>query len=333
MLLLGALFIPSSPSFPQGMVIDHTCTDLGTIPGEWITQAKSYLHIAYQHTSHGSQLVTGMNALEGYPSFGDTYDWEDDGVPATALDMDDGGIPGAVDDLSQGDYIDGYGVTPWVTSTRNLLNNPANSHLNVIIWSWCSINGHNIDRYLDNMEILVSEYPGVTFVFMTGHAEGQGEGGFIHAANEQIRSHCAAYGRVLYDFADIESYDPDGVYYYDMPMWDDLYYNPERTDNWGEEWCLANDGSELELITTGDGVPGYGGCESCAHSDGPGNLARINCVLKGRAAWWMFARLAGWDSGTMPRRINFQPSGSALPSGYSRDSGDYFIAARGYGWQ
>lgn len=169
------------------------------------------------------------------------------------------------------------------------------------------------------MEILVSEYPGVTFVFMTGHAEGQGEGGFIHTANEQIRQHCSDYGRLLFDFADIENYNPDGSYYYDLPMWDDLDYNPGRTNNWGQEWCLANDGSELEMLTTGDGVSGYSGCGSCAHSDGPGNLARINCVLKGRAAWWMFARIAGWDGGSGPtptptRTATITPTASVTPT-------------------
>ncbi len=50
-----------------------------------------------------------------------------------------------------------------------------NSHINVIMWSWCSINDHDAQRYVDNMEILIAEYPDVDFVFMTGHAEGQGE--------------------------------------------------------------------------------------------------------------------------------------------------------------
>lgn len=156
----------------EPLIIDHTCTDLSRIPDEWIENAKNNLHIVYQHTSHGSQLITGMNALENFPEFGSKYEWSDNG--ASGLDLDDYGIPGCAD-LSQGDWIDENGVTPWVTATRNLLDNPANSHVNVVIWSWCSIDMHNAQRYVDNMEILVSEYPDVTFVFMTGHAQGQSE--------------------------------------------------------------------------------------------------------------------------------------------------------------
>ena len=285
--ILMLALVPAASA--AAVIIDHTCTDLSQIPDAEIEQAKSNLHFAYQHTSHGSQLVTGMNALKNFPSFGTKYEWSDDG--SAGLDLDDYGIPGCAD-LSQGDWIDGNGVTPWVTATRNLLDNPANYHVNVIMWSWCSINGHNITRYLENMELLVAEYPNVDFVFMTGHAEGQGEGGFIYAANQQIRQHCIDNDRILFDFADIESYDPDGNYYYDKPMWDDLDYNQSRTNNWGLEWCSANVGSELEQLTTGNDVAGYGGCGNCAHSGSAGSGETLNCVLKGRAVWWMIAGLA-----------------------------------------
>ena len=281
------------PVVTDGWVIDHTATHLASIPADAIEQVKNTLHIAYQHTSHGSQLITGMNCLENYPDYAGVYSRDDSGQDANAVDLDDYGIPGCPD-LSQGDSIDEHGVTPWVTATRALLDNPANAHVNVIVWSWCSINGHDAQRYVDNMEILVAEYPAVHFVFMTGHSEGQGEDltvNSVHYNNELIRAHCEANNRWLFDFADIEAYDPDGTYFWDRAMSDNLNYDG---GNWGVEWCAANPDHELTKLTTGAGVDDYSGCSGCAHSDSP-SQANLNCVLKGRAAWHLWARLAGWE--------------------------------------
>ena len=45
------------------MIIDHTCCDISAVPKSAIQDAIDNLHICYGHTSHGSQLTTGMDNL------------------------------------------------------------------------------------------------------------------------------------------------------------------------------------------------------------------------------------------------------------------------------
>ena len=58
---------PASASAPlatrETIIVDHTTTDLAAIPEEWLTRAKE-LRLHYAHTSHGSQLVTGITQLQ-----------------------------------------------------------------------------------------------------------------------------------------------------------------------------------------------------------------------------------------------------------------------------
>ena len=48
------------------MIIDHSCCDISTVPTNWVRAARDNLVIAYGHTSHGSQLVSGMDGLVGF---------------------------------------------------------------------------------------------------------------------------------------------------------------------------------------------------------------------------------------------------------------------------
>jgi hypothetical protein len=284
------------------------------IPDAWIAKAKEVLHIAYNHTSHGSQLITGMNALEAYPAFGDKYAWSDTtSGDSDSLSLDDRGMP-SPPDLSQGDVdSDGDGIADWAETTYTYLVDPSHYHVNVIMWSWCNISGHDIDRYLNSMEWLIEQFAEggsharaadhpVKFVFMTAHANGGGENDSSDTPNKQIRAHMAAHDRILFDFSDIENYDPDNNYFLDKRLNDTLNYDNtppydsgSRSANWASDYLTRHDDGELDRLTHGNGVAGYSGAGSCAHSNDHSNDSRLNCVLKGRGVWYLFARLAGWN--------------------------------------
>jgi len=253
----------------EPIIIDHTCTDLSQIPSYWIEQAKQYLRLSYGHTSHGSQPITGMAILKNNPAYGGLYAFNTDGAIQTGvLSLADGTPP---DDLGHN------GDTSWADRTRTYLD-AQGSNRNVVIWSWCGGVSDNteagIDAYLNAMSQLEADYPDVTFVYMTGHLDGTGTAGNLNARNDQIRNYCIANNKVLYDFADIESYDPDGDGFLALHADDNCDY--DGGNNWASQWCGAHPGDELCADCT------------CAHSQ------PLNCNLKARAFWWMLARIAGW---------------------------------------
>jgi len=226
------------------IVADHTgVAEFDQIPSSVFQQIRNDCDFFYGHTSHGSQIMTGLDMLEAedpvlyaQPSFHEVSD-----------------------DLGHN------GDTSWVQPTRDWLD--AHPECNVVMWSWCGGCSDNTEQgiatYLSAMTQLEFDYPDVLFVYMTGHLDGTGPGGNLYRSNNQIREYCLAGDKVLFDFADIESWDPDGVYY------------PDETDacNWCYDWCDVHD------------CPGCGGC---AHSH------CFNCYLKGKGFWWMMARASGW---------------------------------------
>jgi hypothetical protein len=269
------------------LIINHNCINLNSIPSEWLSEAKDKLHIVYEHTSHGSQLVDGMTGL--YSWKGDVYAWNDGGSGG-ALDIDDHGITGGSD-------LGNPNFTSWEASTRTYLNNSSNSDVNVVIWSWCgevsSATEANISTYLSLMTGLENDFPDVKFIYMTGHLDGTGLSGNLHIRNEQIRNYCKTNKKILFDFADIESYDPDKIYYGNKYPNDGCNFDfdgdgicesigdPSLPTGGDKNWAIEWQNSHTVNID-------WYNC-SCAHSQ------PLNANQKAYAAWWLWARLAGWD--------------------------------------
>ena len=253
----------------EAIIIDHTCTSISEIPEYWVQKAKAEFGIAYGHTSHGSQIISGMEALNAKSKL---YAFDSFGGDKT-LTIDDRELRG---DLGNPDR------TRWADRTRELLRGWEDT-FDLIIWSWCgqvsSASEEDINTYLHLMEQLEREFPGVVFVYMTGHLDGSGVYGNLNLRNNQIRDFCQRNKKVLFDFADIESYDPEGNSYLDKNANDRCDYRENgMRKNWANEWCESN--------------PGKCSQYRCAHSKS------LNCDLKAKAFWWMLAKIAGWKHGS-----------------------------------
>ncbi len=273
LIILSGCSTPSESNNDIIKIINHNHASINTHHTDSIILAKEILHVAYGHTSHGSQLITGMEGLLSFK--GDLYRYSDRG-DSNSLNLRDTPFSGA-SDLGNPDF------TSWESATRSYLN--ANSDINVIIWSWCgqvsSSSESQISGYLSLMNQLEKDFPGVVFVYMTGHLDGSGENGNLNTRNNQIRQYCIDNNKFLYDFADIESYDPDGlVNYMKKNCNDNCDYdsdgNGSLDKNWATEW------QNTHTLN----VDWY----NCS----PAHSQALNGNLKAYAVWSLFCSIADY---------------------------------------
>jgi len=284
-LLFCILFaLLSSTSFGQGLIIDHTCTDIDQIPEAIIESIKSEYKFEWAATSHGHQVLTGLKLVENEnPEFdvtiGDGEVGSETGghLPdpnGTFCVMDGVTLPFAVCGkccLGIGPNAYWEGEQAYASIEKTLTE--CYPDINISGWGWCGeltgLTSAQVQVYLDQMSAYELQYPDVTFIYSTGNAETDGDGGHNRfQRNNQIREYCIQNNKVLFDFADLECWSNDEMNYY---------------------------------IHDGDTIP----LQHLAYEgDTHHHTNALNCLNKGKAVWYMMAKLQGWESESI--RLNIK---------------------------
>ncbi|MBD3406086.1 MAG: hypothetical protein GF411_08180 [Candidatus Lokiarchaeota archaeon] len=251
-----------------GLIIDHTCLEFDTIPFGSIQAAQSNVKFHYAHTSHGGQITTGLGLIEGTnSSYSVSIGYASLPTTEDALCIFDGQANNGGDTYITPDEY--WEEESGVQLTQGTLDD--NPSLTVSMWSWCTqLNSYSTTQaqsYLDTITALEEENPDVTFVYMTCNAQATDSSGYNRwLNNELIREYCIENDKVLFDFADLDS-------------WYNGEQNTYRYHEGSTNYQVPVEHEEF-------------------NGDEAGHTTYSSCEQKAKAFWWMVAQLAGWNTPT-----------------------------------
>ncbi len=267
----------AKPSYSgaEALVIDHTSVaSFDRIPKKYLDKARE-LTLYYIHLSHGKQIITGLEAMgRSNPNYRVAVMFSS--VP---------GLPPKENPPALRIYRESLGPESYWSTESGMERTRRAARMgefNFSMYAWCgemsSSNADFVNAYLKKLSLLETEFTNMRFIYMTGHVDGGSAA--LSRNNNLIREYAKKNGKVLFDFADIESYDPNGKYYSGSGR-----INGECS--WCPKWCAAHPADCVDIPAT------------CGHSDGSvqggdPSMAYV-CKLKAKAFWVMMARLAGWD--------------------------------------
>jgi hypothetical protein len=262
---IGALLLPGGETSAQ-LVADHTVlTAFEEIPDAEILRAAG-LRLLFRHASVGVTIDNALECLQGtklrctaFPPY--RYDRREWSFQLRG----NSGWYGKVDDFVEGaeagiDLFDAFAFKFCYLDGLDGLMEPCGSSPDpaTIERAWDYLRSH--------MEDLEAAHPGKTFIWWTIPLTQVGQE-CTEVLNGRIRDHVRKNRKVLFDIADIEAHDDEGIRSTNDRGWE-VAFKP---------FC-------------GEQKPDAQACHP--NDEGAERIAK--------ALWWLMARIAGWDGGVGP---------------------------------
>jgi hypothetical protein len=243
----------------RAIVVDHNCVELAAIPEAYLLPASS-LRVLMRHASVGQGIVWGLDCLAGAHPTNQVCSC----FPAGRYD--------------RRNWVFEPRMGNWREKIDDLVTQTAarTGDFDVFMSKLCYIdalgNGHpDWEYFCGRMEQLEADYPDKTFVWWTIPLTRDGQPG-TDVFNAQMRTYCVDHQKVLFDIADIECHDPNGV----------KLVNAQGNEVISQEYT-----KEIHA----------------------GHLNPTGRVRVASAFWYLMARLAGWDPHPLdPNAVPLDPN-------------------------